>query len=66
MDPDAVWKMLCEAMELLSNNPHYDDARELTIECLENLAQWLRRGGFPPNLTGGSDAHLPRTRPGAH
>jgi hypothetical protein len=35
----------------LSNDPHDDDARELTIECLENLAHWLRRGGFPPNIT---------------
>ena len=52
VDPDATWGLLCEALQLLSDDPKDDDARELVIECLENLAQWLRRGGVPPKLGG--------------
>ena len=51
MDPDATWGMLCEAMQLLADNPQDDDARELIIECLENLTRWFRQGGSPPNMT---------------
>ena len=50
MDPTATWGMLCEALQLLSDDPKDEDARELVIECLENLAQWLKAGGFPPKL----------------
>ena len=52
MDPDATWGMLCEALQILSDDPQDDDARQLVIECLEHLAQWLSRGGFPPHLGG--------------
>ena len=52
MDPDATWGMLCEALQILSDDPQDDDARQLVIECLELLAQWLRRGGFPPHPGG--------------
>jgi hypothetical protein len=52
VDPEATWGMLCEAMQLLADNPHDDEARELTIECLENVAQWLKKGGVPPKLGG--------------
>jgi hypothetical protein len=52
MDPTATWGMLCEALQILADNPQDDDARELVIECLENLAQWLRQGGMPPSLGG--------------
>lgn len=52
VDPDATWGMLCEAMQLLADNPKDDDARELVIKCLENLARWLRQGRFPPRLGG--------------
>ena len=50
MDPTATWGLLCEALQLLSDNSEDDDARALVIECLENLAQWLKHGGFPPKL----------------
>ena len=52
MDPTATWGLLCEALQLLSADPSDEDARALTIECLENLAQWLKKGGFPPQLGG--------------
>ena len=44
-----VWR---ERLQLLSDDPKDDDARELVIECLENLAQWLRHGGVPSKLGG--------------
>jgi hypothetical protein len=50
MDPTATWGFLCEALQLLAADPQDDDARALVIECLENLTQWLRNGGFPPQL----------------
>ena len=49
VDPDATWRMLGEALQLLSNDPQDNDARELVIECLAN---WLRKGGVPPKLGG--------------
>ena len=52
VDPDATWGLLCEAIQLLADNPEDGDARELVIEFLENLANWLKRGGFPPKLGG--------------
>ena len=50
MDPDAVWKMLCESLQHLSNDPDNLHAREYAINCLEVLGQWLQLGGFPPKL----------------
>ena len=55
VDPDATWQMLCEALQLLSNDPQDNDARELVIECLEHLVNWLRKGGVPPKLGGYMD-----------
>jgi len=53
MDPDAVWKMLCESLEDLTKYPGNRDMRHHVIDCLEVLARWLRMGGFPPTITGG-------------
>lgn len=44
MDPTACWRLIKEAIE---------DARwEEAAEHAENLLEWLRRNGFPPNITG--------------
>jgi hypothetical protein len=48
MDPNATWKMLCEALQELEAHPDDTDIREGVIELLEALAAWLQRGGFPP------------------
>ena len=53
MDPDALWKMLCESLEDLIKKPDNLDRRNHVIDCLEVLARWLRMGGFPPTITGG-------------
>ena len=59
MDPDAVWKMLCESLRDLTKEPDNRDTRHHAVDCLEVLARWLRMGGFPPTITGGDDGKLP-------
>ena len=50
MDPDAVWKMLCESLQDLKNPPDNLETRKHVIDCLDVLARWLRMGGFPPTI----------------
>lgn len=50
MDPDAVWKMLCESLQDLKKDPANRETRTHVIDCLEVLARWLRMGGFPPTM----------------
>ena len=50
MDPDAVWKMLCESLQDLKKDPDHKATRQHVIDCLDVLARWLRMGGFPPKL----------------
>jgi hypothetical protein len=59
MDPDATWKMLCDALRDLAKEPDNRDTRSHCIDCLNVLARWLRMGGFPPTMTGGDDGKLP-------
>jgi hypothetical protein len=51
MDPDAMWKMLCESLQDLKKAPDNPDTRRHAIDCLNVLAKWLHIGGFPPTLT---------------
>jgi len=46
MDPDACLALIHEHLDALRNGD--DDAREEAIEALRNLADWLKKGGFPP------------------
>lgn len=50
MDPDAVWKMLCESLQDVKKKSDNPETRKHVIDCLEVLARWLRMGGFPPTL----------------
>jgi hypothetical protein len=50
MDPNAVWNSLYESLRELNKDPTNKDTRAHVIDCLQVLAQWLYRGGFPPNL----------------
>ena len=50
MDPDALWKMLGEALQELAKFPDNRDLRAHSVDMLEVLARWLRMGGFPPTL----------------
>ena len=50
MDPDAIWKMLSEALQALAKFPDNQDLRAQSVDMLEVLARWLRMGGFPPTL----------------
>ena len=50
MDPNAVWKCLCESSNDLQKWPNSADTRAHVVDCLEVLATWLRRGGFAPTL----------------
>ena len=53
VDPDATWRMLCDALHALHTNRDDHDVRERAIELLEILARWLRMGGFPPTTMPG-------------
>ena len=50
MDPNALWKILCETLQDLEKWPDSIECRAHAIDCLEDLTRWLRRGGFPPVL----------------
>ncbi len=50
MDPDAVWKMLCESLQDLKKDPDHKAPRQHVIDCLDVLARWLRMDGFPLKL----------------
>ena len=63
MDPQAVWTMLIEALKELKAYPKNEHAREMAIRSLANLGRWLKRGGFPPTVTGEADANVPGPRP---
>jgi hypothetical protein len=53
MDPDAVWKMLIEALKELQAHPTNEHAREMAIRSLSLLGRWMKKGGFPPTVIGG-------------
>lgn len=46
MDPDACFTLIHERLDALRNGD--EDAREEAIEALRDLADWLDKGGFPP------------------
>jgi hypothetical protein len=50
VDPQATWKMLCDALQALDVNRNDANARERAIHLLDILARWLRMGGFPPQV----------------
>lgn len=50
MDPNTAWQVLCEALQELRNNPDDTEQRERAVDVLMVLADWLRRGGFPPTI----------------
>jgi len=53
MDPDAVWKMLIEALKELQAHPTNEHAREMAIRSFSLLGRWMKKGGGPPTATGG-------------
>ena len=48
MDPDETWKDILYGMGALSTTPGREDTRECLVQDLRNLADWLEKGGFPP------------------
>ena len=50
MDPDATWQCLIETLKDLNKWPESIDTRAHAVDCLEVLATWLRKGGFPPKV----------------
>jgi hypothetical protein len=48
MDPNTTWQLLCATVTVLSAHPEDRTVRAEAVALLEALAQWLRRGGFPP------------------
>ena len=50
MDPNTTWRMLCEYLRALHQNPDDEELRANAVELFSALARWLRSGGFPPTL----------------
>jgi hypothetical protein len=50
MDPNAVWKCLCEALKDLGKCSNNADTRAHVVDCLNVLSRWLYQGGFLPTL----------------
>ena len=48
MDPNTAWQVICEALRALYDNPQNTEERERAVDVLIVLADWLKRGGFPP------------------
>ena len=48
MDPDVTWKMLCETLDALREQPDDTHLRAHAIGLLDILVDWISRGGFPP------------------
>lgn len=47
MDPQACWHNVCSALSERLTHPDLIVAQRAEIlECLEALAEWVRRGGF--------------------
>lgn len=44
MDPSTVWQQMSEAVE--------EDDWERAAELADDLLEWLRKGGFPPCISG--------------
>ena len=42
MDPNATWSELLQSLT--------DDDWPAALDAAETLAEWLRRGGFPPQI----------------
>ncbi len=50
MDPDEVWRIVCESLRDLNQWPESTEVRQHALECLEDLTAWIRKGGFPPTI----------------
>ena len=50
MDPDALMHEILDALTTLRAKENAE-VRDAIIEHLRNLAEWLERGGFPPQGT---------------
>lgn len=48
MDPDIAWEEIADLWDALEDNPHDDDARQELAQRMEDLAGWIRGGGFLP------------------
>jgi hypothetical protein len=48
MDPDATWLLLKDVLHKLGERPDDQTLRDEAVGLLDALADWLRRGGFPP------------------
>jgi hypothetical protein len=53
VDPNATWRMLCAYLRALNQHPDNEERRANVMWLFEALTRWLRRGGFPPTITGG-------------
>ncbi len=52
MDPQACLDEIVDLLNLNVKNGKFnsEDDRDQTVEHLKNLAEWLEKGGFPPDF----------------
>ena len=50
MDPTACWQSILQLIREAQQTAPDDADRELLIDDLRNLADWLEKGGFYPKL----------------
>jgi hypothetical protein len=50
MDPDALWQMILENLRILNEDPQNRDERDNVVSNLQDLIDWLRKGGYPPTI----------------
>lgn len=50
VDPNATWQCLIESLKDLNKSPQNGDTRAHVVDCLNVLATWIHRGGFPPKM----------------
>jgi hypothetical protein len=55
MDPNANWKEMSECNDGPFPTDEQVDRRK---ELAQSLQQWLRKGGFPPKITGHQEFDL--------
>lgn len=50
MDPNATLRALLEALDACAKDSETLDDRENAVDLARNLADWLEKGGFAPDV----------------
>lgn len=45
-----LWRSICTNLEILLDDPENMDIQDAAVFYLEQLQEWIQRGGIPPNV----------------